>query len=155
MVLEIDKKRSIGNAAKEIGVEEYVIRFWETKFGEYIKPTIGAGGRRYFFDKDIKILKFIKSYLYDKGFTIKGLQNLLKNENINLELSLTEKDKVDCINNNSSINNNNNNNNIQNINNGYDNKVVYEKDQFSFNTRESIKNLRNKLNIFYEKLKNV
>ena len=55
MVLNIDKKRSIGDAAKEIGVQAYVIRFWETKFADYIKPTVGVGGRRYFFDKDIKI----------------------------------------------------------------------------------------------------
>lgn len=82
MTLTIDKKRSIGNASKEVGVQEHVIRFWETQFPNYIKPTIGAGGRRYFFDKDIKTLFFIKDYLYNKGYTIKGLQNLLKNENV-------------------------------------------------------------------------
>ena len=80
MVLTVDKKRSIGNASKEVGVQEHVIRFWETQFPNYIKPTIGAGGRRYFFDKDIKTLLFVKDYLYNKGYTIKGLQNLLKND---------------------------------------------------------------------------
>ena len=85
MTLTIDKKRSIGNASKEVGVQEHVIRFWETQFPNYIKPTIGAGGRRYFFDKDIKTLLFIKDYLYNKGYTIKGLQNLLKNEDIVFE----------------------------------------------------------------------
>ena len=85
MVLTVDKKRSIGNASKEVGVQEHVIRFWETQFPNYIKPTIGAGGRRYFFDKDIKTLLFIKDYLYNKGYTIKGLQNLLKNEDIIFE----------------------------------------------------------------------
>ena len=84
MVLTIDKKRSIGAASKEVGVQEHVIRFWGTQFPNYIKPTIGAGGRRYFFDKDIKTLLFIKEYLYTKGYTIKGLQNLLKNENIEI-----------------------------------------------------------------------
>lgn len=85
MALTIDKKRSIGNASKEVGVQEHVIRFWETQFPNYIKPTIGAGGRRYFFDKDIKTLLFVKDYLYNKGYTIKGLQNLLKNENVVFE----------------------------------------------------------------------
>ena len=84
MVLNIDKKRSIGDAAKEIVVQAYVIRFWETKFADYIKPTVGVGGRRYFFYKDIKILNFIKDNLYNKGYTIKGLLSLLQNEVVEL-----------------------------------------------------------------------
>ena len=44
----IDKKRSIGNAAKEVGIKTHVIRFWESKFPQ-IKPKIGKGSRRYYF----------------------------------------------------------------------------------------------------------
>lgn len=80
----MDKKRSIGVAAKEIGVKEYVIRFWETQFPESITPTIGAGGRRYYYDEDIKLLLKIKDYLYKDCYSIKGLQKLLKSQNFKL-----------------------------------------------------------------------
>jgi len=73
----IDKKRSIGDAAKEIGLETHVIRFWESKFPQ-IKPKIGKGDRRYYFDKEIKVLAKIKSLLHDEGYSIAGLQSLLK-----------------------------------------------------------------------------
>lgn len=79
----IDKKRSIGVAAKEVGVQEHVIRFWESQFPETIKPTIGVGGRRYYYNKDIETLLEIKRYLYEEGYTIKGLQGLLRSQNIN------------------------------------------------------------------------
>lgn len=79
MVL-LDKKRSIGVAAKEIGVQEYVIRFWETQFPDFIKPSIGVGGRRYYYDNDISALLKVKKYLYEDGYTIKGLQNLLRSK---------------------------------------------------------------------------
>ncbi|MDR3078619.1 MAG: MerR family transcriptional regulator [Rickettsiales bacterium] len=88
MALLVDRKRSIGQASLEVGVQEHVLRFWETQFGEYIKPTIGNGGRRYFYDRDIKILKMIRSYLYDRGYTIRGLRNLMKNETIDLDGAL-------------------------------------------------------------------
>ncbi len=88
----MDKKRSIGAAAKELGLPEHVIRFWETQFPDHIKPTLGAGGRRYYYNKDIEIIQKIKSYLYDSGYTIKGLQNLLKNrsalnDNLNIHVN--------------------------------------------------------------------
>ena len=73
----MDKKRSIGDAAREIGLETHVIRFWESKFPQ-IKPKIGKGDRRYYFDKEIKVLAKIKSLLHDEGYSIAGLQSLLK-----------------------------------------------------------------------------
>lgn len=72
----IDKKRSIGEVTKEIGLETHVIRFWESKFPQ-IKPQIGNGGRRYYFDKEVAVLNKIKSLLYDEGYSIAGLQKLL------------------------------------------------------------------------------
>lgn len=74
-----DKRRSIGEVAKELGVEAHVIRFWESKF-EQIKPEIGRGKRRYYRKKDIEILRKIKTSLYDQGYTIAGLQKLIKNK---------------------------------------------------------------------------
>lgn len=82
MALIIDKKRSIGEAARELGIPEHVIRFWGAQFRDYIKPSLGAGKRRYFYDKDMKVLQTIKYYLYDRGYTIKGLNKLLEEENL-------------------------------------------------------------------------
>lgn len=73
----IDKKRSIGEVAQELGVEPHVIRFWEENF-EQIKPEIGKGGRRYYYNKQLKILRRIKKFLHEEGYTIAGLQKLLK-----------------------------------------------------------------------------
>jgi DNA-binding transcriptional MerR regulator len=74
-----DKRRSIGEVAKELAVEAHVIRFWESKF-EQIKPEIGRGKRRYYRKKDIELLRKIKNSLYDQGYTIAGLQKLIKNK---------------------------------------------------------------------------
>ena len=73
----IDKKRSIGEVAQELDVEPHVIRFWEEQFPQ-IKPEIGKGGRRYYYNKQLKVLKRIKKFLHDEGYTIAGLQKLLK-----------------------------------------------------------------------------
>jgi DNA-binding transcriptional MerR regulator len=73
----VDRKRSIGDVAKELNIEAYIIRFWETKFPQ-IKPEIGKGARRYYYNKHIKILKRIRKFLYEDGYTISGLQKLLK-----------------------------------------------------------------------------
>jgi DNA-binding transcriptional MerR regulator len=75
--LIIDRKRSIGEVAKELKVETHVVRFWEEKFSQ-IKPEIGAGKRRYYYNKQLKVLKRIKQFLYEEGYTINGLQKLLK-----------------------------------------------------------------------------
>lgn len=132
MVLTVDKKRSIGNASKEVGVQEHVIRFWETQFPNYIKPTIGAGGRRYFFDKDIKTLLFVKDYLYNKGYTIKGLQNLLKNEDVVFEKEEEKKE---------------NNKNIT-----IENKII---DKPNKELKNKLYNFKEDLVNFYNKLKNI
>jgi DNA-binding transcriptional MerR regulator len=75
--LGVDRKRSIGEVAKELKVETHIIRFWEEKFPQ-IQPEIGAGKRRYYYNKQLKVLKRIKKFLYDDGYTIGGLQKLLK-----------------------------------------------------------------------------
>jgi DNA-binding transcriptional MerR regulator len=75
--LGIDRKRSIGDVARELKVETHIIRFWEEKFPQ-IKPEIGEGKRRYYYNKQLKILKRIKKFLYEDGYTINGLQKLLK-----------------------------------------------------------------------------
>lgn len=71
--------RTISEVADELGVATHVLRFWEGKFKQ-IQPLTRAGGRRYYTADDIAILRRIQSLLHDEGYTIKGVQTLLKNE---------------------------------------------------------------------------
>ena len=68
--------RTISEAAKELGLQQHVLRFWESKFPQ-IQPMKRAGGRRYYRPEDIDFLSSIRSLLHDQGFTIKGVQKLL------------------------------------------------------------------------------
>ncbi len=72
-----DAYRTIGEASKEVGVEPYVLRFWETKFSQ-LRPVKRSGGRRFYRPSDIDKLRVIKSLLYDNGLTIKGAVEQLK-----------------------------------------------------------------------------
>lgn len=69
--------RTISEVSEEIDVPQHVLRFWESKFGQ-IRPLKRGGGRRYYRPEDIELLKRIKNYLYNQGYTIKGVQRLLK-----------------------------------------------------------------------------
>ncbi len=69
--------RTISEVSDEIDVPQHVLRFWESKFGQ-IRPLKCGGGRRYYRPEDIELLKRIKNYLYKQGYTIKGVQRLLK-----------------------------------------------------------------------------
>ena len=72
-----DAYRTIGEASNEVGVEPYVLRFWETKFSQ-LRPVKRSGGRRFYRPSDINKLRIIKSLLYDNGLTIKGAVEQLK-----------------------------------------------------------------------------
>src|SRR3989338_861527 len=69
--------RTISEVAEELGVQQHVLRFLETKFTQ-VKPFKRGGGRRYYRPEDVALLKKIHSLLYAEGYTIKGGQNLLK-----------------------------------------------------------------------------
>ena len=84
-----DAYRTIGEASKEVGVEPYVLRFWETKFSQ-LRPVKRSGGRRFYRPSDIDKLKVIKSLLYDNGLTIKGAVEQLKKINTNKGLTNKE-----------------------------------------------------------------
>lgn len=73
--------RTIAEVADEIGVATHVLRFWETKFSQ-IKPMKRSGGRRYYRPDDVEIVKTIKHFLYDKRYTIEGVQKLFKEKGI-------------------------------------------------------------------------
>lgn len=74
-----DAFRTISEAAEELDVPQHVLRFWETRFPQ-IKPMKRAGGRRYYRPSDIELLKGIRSLLYREGYTIRGVQKILKED---------------------------------------------------------------------------
>ena len=74
-----DAFRTISEAAEELDLPQHVLRFWETRFSQ-IKPLKRGGGRRYYRPDDVLLLKGIRHLLYDQGFTIKGVQRILKEE---------------------------------------------------------------------------
>jgi DNA-binding transcriptional MerR regulator len=71
--------RTISEVAEELDLPQHVLRFWETRFHQ-VKPLKRAGGRRYYRPEDVDLLKGIRLLLYDEGFTIKGVQRLLKDK---------------------------------------------------------------------------
>ena len=73
--------RTISEVSNEINIPTHVLRFWETKFPN-INPLKRSGNRRYYRPEDVKLIIKIKTLLYDNGYTVKGVQKLLK-ENYN------------------------------------------------------------------------
>lgn len=74
-----DAFRTISEAADELDVPQHVLRFWETRFTQ-VKPMKRAGGRRYYRPADVELLKGIRSLLYKDGYTIRGVQKILKED---------------------------------------------------------------------------
>src|SRR6267143_1599120 len=71
--------RTISEVADALGVQQHVLRFWETKFSQ-IRPLKRGGGRRYYRPEDVALLEKIHHLLYTEGYTIKGVQKLLKGQ---------------------------------------------------------------------------
>ncbi len=71
--------RTISEVAEDLDLPQHVLRFWETRFSQ-IKPLKRAGGRRFYRPHDIEVLRAIKRLLYAEGYTIKGVQRLLKEQ---------------------------------------------------------------------------
>ena len=67
--------RTISEVASDLAVPQHVLRFWESKF-QQIRPLKRGGGRRYYRPEDINLISSIKDLLYNQGFTIRGVQNL-------------------------------------------------------------------------------
>ncbi len=88
--------RTIAEVAEELGIATHVLRFWETKFDQ-IKPMKRSGGRRYYRPDDVEIIKTIQHYLYNKRYTIEGVQKLFKEKGIkNLVGEEIQKDFFDA-----------------------------------------------------------
>ena len=82
-----DAFRTISEVGEDLDLPQHVLRFWETRFTQ-IKPLKRGGGRRYYRPHDVELLKGIRHLLYDQGYTIKGVQRLLKDNGGNFVIAL-------------------------------------------------------------------
>lgn len=82
-----DAFRTISEVAEELDLPQHVLRFWETRFTQ-IRPMKRGGGRRYYRPLDVELLKGIRHLLYDQGYTIKGVQRLLREHNSQFIIAL-------------------------------------------------------------------
>ncbi len=73
--------RTISEVSEQLDVPQHVLRFWESRFAQ-VKPLKRGGGRRYYRPADIQLLRRIRDLLYRDGYTIKGVQKLLKDGGI-------------------------------------------------------------------------
>lgn len=69
--------RTISEVAAELSVPQHVLRFWESKFAQ-VRPLKRGGGRRYYRPEDVDLLRTIRGLLYDDGYTIRGVQKVLR-----------------------------------------------------------------------------
>lgn len=76
-----DAFRTISEVADDLKVPQHVLRFWETRFNQ-IKPMKRAGGRRYYRPDDVDLLRGIHHLLYGEGYTIRGVQRILKDQGL-------------------------------------------------------------------------
>lgn len=76
-----DAFRTISEVAQELDIPQHVLRFWETRFSQ-IKPMKRSGSRRYYRPDDVDLLKGIRRLLYGEGYTIRGVQRILKEHGV-------------------------------------------------------------------------
>ena len=74
-----DAFRTISEVADDLDIPQHVLRFWETRFTQ-IKPMKRSGGRRYYRPDDVDLLRGIRRLLYGEGYTIRGVQRILKEQ---------------------------------------------------------------------------
>jgi len=84
-----DAFRTISEVAGDLDIPQHVLRFWETRFTQ-IKPMKRSGGRRYYRPDDVDLLRGIRHLLYSEGYTIRGVQRILKEHGIKAVQGLTE-----------------------------------------------------------------
>lgn len=73
--------RTIGEVSELLDIPQHVLRFWETKFS-HVKPLKRGGGRRYYRPDDVALLRRIRDLLYSEGYTIRGVQKLIKERGV-------------------------------------------------------------------------
>lgn len=77
---------SINEVAKRLSVPAHTLRYWEKQFPTAIRPTTGAGGRRYYRPETVTKLETIKSLLYDRGMTIAGVKKMIHDGELSAEV---------------------------------------------------------------------
>src|SRR5690606_27531393 len=82
-----DAFRTISEVAEQLDLPQHVLRFWETRFVQ-IKPLKRGGGRRYYRPQDVDLIKGIRHMLYDQGYTIKGVQKLLRDNGVQFVIAI-------------------------------------------------------------------
>ena len=85
--------RTISEVAQDLNVPQHVLRFWETRFTQ-IRPLKRGGGRRYYRPEDVALLRLIRELLYDEGYTIKGVQKLMREGALKQRLAQLEADQL-------------------------------------------------------------
>jgi len=129
--------RTISEVSKDLSLPQHVLRFWETKFVQ-IKPIKRGGGRRYYRPEDIELLKGIKYLLYNDGYTIRGVQKVIK-ENGTRKILIRE-------------NNNNLFTDYQNKNNQQSDQTNHLTNQISESKRKKLMDVLNDLVLLKNKL---
>jgi DNA-binding transcriptional MerR regulator len=76
-----DAFRTISEVAEEVNVPQHVLRFWESRFAQ-IRPLKRGGGRRYYRPDDVDLLRGVRHLLYGEGYTMRGVQRILREEGI-------------------------------------------------------------------------
>lgn len=84
-----DAFRTISEVADDLDVPQHVLRFWETRFIQ-IKPMKRSGGRRYYRPDDVNLLRGIRRLLYGEGYTIRGVQRILREHGVKSVQGLTD-----------------------------------------------------------------
>ncbi|WP_408056443.1 MerR family transcriptional regulator [Tardiphaga alba] len=86
-----DAFRTISEVADDLDIPQHVLRFWETRFSQ-IKPMKRSGGRRYYRPDDVDLLRGIRRLLYGEGYTIRGVQRILKENGIKAVQGLVDEE---------------------------------------------------------------
>ena len=84
-----DAFRTISEVADDLDIPQHVLRFWESRFS-HIKPMKRGGGRRYYRPEDVALLRGIRHLLYGQGYTIKGVQRILREQGVRFVQSVWE-----------------------------------------------------------------
>ena len=84
-----DAFRTISEVADDLDIPQHVLRFWETRFVQ-IKPMKRSGGRRYYRPDDVDLLRGIRRLLYGEGYTIRGVQRILKEHGVKAVQTLAD-----------------------------------------------------------------
>jgi DNA-binding transcriptional MerR regulator len=91
-----DAFRTISEVASDLDLPQHVLRFWETRFTQ-IKPLKRGGGRRYYRPEDVDLLRGIRLLLYGEGFTIRGVQRLLKEKGVGFIVAVGQSGSVETV----------------------------------------------------------